>query len=124
MKKLFNIDGAVDTVIVATTVEGTKETPSYLVDKRLIDFILDHTLHVSLDEMKAEAKRIIDQAADVEAMSKGIEEFFYIHKVLAMLKPEEEAPKAPVTNEFRKSPVVYAEAHNETVTGEHPDQPY
>lgn len=127
--KGLNYDERVNTVD-ARTVPTTSETPSYLVDKRLIDFLISQALNVSLDEVKQQAKNMIDQAPDVATMAKDLEEFFYINKVLTMLEPEasaeEEAPKAPVTNEFRadnrshaerahdannSSPIDYSQAH-------------
>jgi hypothetical protein len=94
-----------ENMVDARTVPTTKETPSYLMDKRFVDYVLSLSSEVSLEGIKASACRIIQDANNVKEMASSLDEFFYIHKVTAMLTPEVVIETAAVnvmtTNQFR-----------------------
>jgi predicted enzyme involved in methoxymalonyl-ACP biosynthesis len=94
-----------ENMVDARTVPTTKETPSYLMDKRFVDYILANVSQVSLEEIKAAACRMIRDANNVKEMASSLDEFFYMHKITAMLKPEEVVETAAVnvmtSNQFR-----------------------
>lgn len=109
MKNLINtpLDYDAQNTLDARTVATTAETPSYLVDKRLIDYLLRNVTKASLGDIKEDLTSMITIATSVEQIVTEVEEYGYMYKIMNVLaesQPEEEAPKAPVTNEFRKTP--------------------
>lgn len=82
-----------------TTVNATSENKVYLVDKRLVDFLLAKVAIGSLDDIKNDIITEVHQSITKEELFTKLDNYIYLDKVLQLVNPvkeEEEVVEKPV----------------------------
>lgn len=69
-----------------TTIESTKESPAYLVDKRLINSLLSKITKGNLYDIKNDLNTIIRNAKDKNEMFQALDEYIYLNKVIEKIE--------------------------------------
>jgi len=71
------------------TTEPTKDDKAYLVDKRLVDFLVDKVRLGSLDDIKNDIRSRVNVCETKEELFKELDNYIYIDRVINLLPKEE-----------------------------------
>lgn len=79
-----------NSVNLMTVATINSDNKGYLVDKRLVDYLLSKITKGSLEDIKDDLRNIITVASDKETLFAKLDDYLYLDKVIQLLPVEEE----------------------------------